>query len=254
MNKLYRLLPLLLLLSCGKSKEPTTLTLLSYNVGVFSKYEDNTTPQVAEVIRVSGAALAAVNELDSCNRRHAAFQLKELADALGGWSFQFASAFPYAGGAYGNGVVSRDKVLTRYKVHLPKSDGSEPRSIAVVETDRCVFAAVHLDYVGENSQLDQIKALNDWFKAVYAGARKPVFLCGDFNAEPDSEAIALMREGWTQLSGQDFTYSTTNPRKCIDYVFAWKSAAPVEVISSEVLTAGTETLSDHFPVKVVVKF
>ena len=63
-----------------------------------------------------------------------------------------------------------------------------------------------------------------------------------------------MREGWTQLSGQDFTYSTTNPRKCIDYVFAWKSAAPVEVISSEVLTAGTETLSDHFPVKVVVKF
>ena len=254
MNKLYRLLPLLLLFSCGKSKEPTPLTLLSYNVGVFSKYEDDTTPQVAEVIRASGAALAAVNELDSCNRRHAAFQLQELADALGGWSFQFASAFPFAGGAYGNGVVSRDKVLNRYKVHLPKSDGSEPRSIAVVETDRCVFAAVHLDYVGENSQLDQIKALNDWFKAVYAGAKKPVFLCGDFNAEPDSEAIALMREGWTQLSGQDFTYSTTNPRKCIDYVFAWKSAAPVEVVSSEVLTAGTETLSDHFPVKVVVKF
>jgi endonuclease/exonuclease/phosphatase family metal-dependent hydrolase len=230
------------------------LTLVSYNVGVFSKYEDDTTPQVAEVIRSSGATFVALNELDSCNRRHATFQLSELADALGGWSFQFASAFPYAGGAYGNGVVSRDKVLNRYKVHLPKSDGSEPRSIAVVETDRCVFASVHLDYVGEKSQLDQVAALNDWFKAVYAGAKKPVFLCGDFNAEPDSEAIALMREGWMQLSGEAFTYSTKNPRKCIDYVFAWKSAAPVEVVSSEVLTSGTETLSDHFPVKVVVKF
>ena len=97
-------------------------------------------------------------------------------------------------------------------------------------------------------------ALNDWFKAVYAGAKKPVFLCGDFNAEPDSEAIRLMRQGWTQLSGVDNTYSTKNPRKCIDYVFAYKAAAPVEVLSSEVLTAGTESFSDHFPVKVVVKF
>ena len=252
MNKFAFLLPLLLL-SCGKAAEPVTMTLVSYNVGVFSKYEDNTVPQVADLIRGADASLVALNELDSCNRRHATYQLKELAETLGGWSYQFASAFPYAGGAYGNGVVSRDQVISRYKVHLPKSDGSEPRSIAVVETDRCVFASVHLDYVGERSQLDQVAALNDWFKAVYAGARKPVFLCGDFNAEPDSEAIRRMREGWTQLSGVDNTYSTKNPRKCIDYVFAYKEAAPVEVVSSEVLTSGTETLSDHFPVKVVVK-
>ena len=230
------------------------MTLVSYNVGVFSKYEDNTIPQVADVIRTAEASLVALNELDSCNRRHANYQLQDLAGELGGWSFQFASAFPFANGAYGNGVVSRDKVISRYKVHLPKSDGSEPRSIAVVETDRCVFASVHLDYVGENSQRDQVEALNDWFKGVYAGAKKPVFLCGDFNAEPDSEAIRRMKEGWTLLSGTDFTYSTTNPRKCIDYVFAYKDAAPVEVVSTEVLTAGTETLSDHFPIKVVVKF
>ena len=230
------------------------MTLVSYNVGVFSKYEDDTTPQVADLIRTTDASLVALNELDSCNRRHAAYQLKELATQLGDWSFQFASAFPYAGGAYGNGVVSRDKVLSRYKVHLPKSDGSEPRSIAIVETDRCVFASVHLDYIGERSQRDQVEALNDWFKAVYAGAKKPVFLCGDFNAEPDSETIRLMQEGWTQLSGTESTYSTTNPSKCIDFVFAYKAAAPVEVVSSEVLTEGTETFSDHFPVKVVVKF
>jgi len=230
------------------------MALVSYNVGVFSKYADNTVPQVADVIRGADATLVALNELDSCNRRHATFQLKELADELGGWAYQFASAFPFAGGAYGNGVVSRDRVISRYRVHLPKSDGSEPRSVAVVETDRCVFASVHLDYVGERSQIDQVNALNDWFKAVYTGAKKPVLLCGDFNAEPDSEAIRLMRESWTQLSGTDFTYSTKNPRKCIDYVFAWKEAAPVEVLSSQVLTAGTETLSDHFPVKVVVKF
>jgi len=255
MNKPCALLLLpLLLLSCGKTREPVTMTLVSYNVGVFSKYEDNTVPQVADVIRGADATLVALNELDSCNRRHATFQLKELADELGGWAYQFASAFPFAGGAYGNGVVSRDRVISRYRVHLPKSDGSEPRSVAVVETDRCVFASVHLDYAGERSQIDQVNALNDWFRTHYAGADKPVFLCGDFNALPDSETIRLMRESWTQLSGTDFTYSTQDPHECIDYVFAYKSAAPVEVISSEVLTTGTESFSDHFPVKVVVKF
>jgi len=254
MSKLYRLLPLLLLLSCGKCREPMTLTLVTYNVGAFSKYEDNTIPQVAEVILAADASYVALNELDSCNRRHDSYQLQELAEALGEWAFQFASAFPFGGGAYGNGIVSRNQVISRYRVPLPRSDGSEPRSVAVVETDLCVFASVHLDYIGENSQSDQVKALNAWFKAVYAGAGKPVFLCGDFNALPDSETIGLMQESWTRLSGTDFTFSTRDPHECIDYVFCYKDAAPVKVLSSEVLTEGTETLSDHFPVKVVVKF
>ena len=244
----------LALLSCGKRRDPVTITLVSYNVGVFSKYVDNSIPDVADVIRETGAAFVALNELDSCNRRHANFQLQDLAEAMGGWSYQFASAFPFADGAYGNGVLSRYTVTARYQVDLPKSDGSEPRSIAVVETDDCVFASVHLDYVGELSQIHQVVALNDWFKAYYAGIRKPVFLCGDFNAEPNSETIRMMEENWTLLSGTDYTYSTTNPRKCIDYIFAYKEAAPVKVISSEVLTEGTADFSDHFPIKVVVKF
>ena len=123
-----------------------------------------------------------------------------------------------------------------------------------METQACVFASVHLDYVGERSQLDQVEALNHWFEACYADVRKPVFLCGDFNAEPDSETIRLMQESWTLLSGTGFTYSTTNPRKCIDYVFAYQKAAPVKVLSSQVLMTGTETLSDHFPVLVNVEF
>ena len=162
--------------SGGKRRDPVTLTLVSYNVGVFSKYVDNSIPDVADVIRETGASFVALNELDSCNRRHANFQLQDLAEAMGGWSYQFASAFPFADGAYGNGVITRYTVTARYQVDLPKSDGSEPRSVAVVETEDCVFASVHLDYVGELSQIHQVVALNDWFKAYYAGIRKPVFL------------------------------------------------------------------------------
>ena len=43
----------------------------------------------------------AVCELDSCNRRHATFQLEKFAEALGGWDFRFGAAMKWSGGAYG---------------------------------------------------------------------------------------------------------------------------------------------------------
>lgn len=245
---------LVALAACGRPAEPQHLTLMSYNVGVFSKYQESSMPGVAKLIRDNGAAYVALNELDSCNRRHGTYQLQELAEALGGWNYQFASAFPYAGGAYGNGVVTDRRITGRYKLALPKGDGSEPRSVAVVETQECVFGSVHLDHRSQDAALVQMKTVNDWFTKVYGGAKKPVFLCGDFNVTPDSEVIAEALTCWTLLSGDGFTHSTTNPRHCIDYIFSLKDAKQVAVESCEVLTEGTADLSDHFPVKVTVKF
>ena len=252
-----RLLPFLLLLaalSCGTSKQPTTLTLMSYNVGVFSKYEDNSMPGVAKLIDDNGAVLVGLNELDSCNRRHPVFQLKELSEQMGGWPYLYASAFPYAGGGYGNGVISKEEILKSYRVALPKGDGSEPRSLAVVETARCVFGALHLDHRSPAAALEQMRVVNDWFIGHYRGCDKPVFLCGDFNVTPDSDVIALAKTSWTLLSGTGNTHSTSNPRHCIDYIFSFRYAASVEVEDARVLTEGTASLSDHFPVLVKVRF
>ena len=81
-----------------------------------------------------------------------------------------------------------------------------------------------------------------------------VYQSSDFNVTPDSEVIAEALTCWTLLSGDGFTHSTTNPRHCIDYIFSLKDAKQVEVESCEVLTEGTADLSDHFPVKLTVKF
>ncbi len=249
----FCLLAALVLLSCGNPKdEQKVLTLMTYNVGSFSKYEDSSVEGVAGVIRRTGATLVSLNELDSCNLRHNTYQLKDIADAMGGWSFQFATALKYKGGSYGNGVISSERPVARYTISLPKSDGSEPRSAAVLETEDCVFAAVHLDHKSAAAQRVQMETINNWFSKVYGGSKKPVFLCGDFNAEPDSELISFVKENWTRLSGEYNTYSTDNPRKCIDYIFAFKDAAKVQLLSSRVLTSGTETISDHFPVEVKV--
>lgn len=249
-----RLIPLLLLamIACQPVHK---LTLVTYNVGAFSKYMDSSMEDVAKVILGSRACAVALNELDSCNRRHGNYQLADLSARLGGgWTFQFASAFPYAGGAYGNGVVTSLRVDNRYSLILPKDDGAEQRSVAVVETPDCVFASVHLDHKGQTAPLEQMKVVNEWFTSWYAGWTRPVFLCGDFNATPDSDVIELVKKCWIQLSGEDYTHSTTDPRHCIDYVFALKVAAPVKVLESVVLTEGTAELSDHFPVKVTVEY
>lgn len=202
---------------------------------------------------VEGASLAAIQELDSCNRRSPVFQLEALSKALDGRPFHFARAFPFADGAYGNGVLSKEPIDASFTVALPVAGGAEPRSMAIVETSECVFASVHLDHMSSEARMEQVRFINEWFREHYSGSLKPVFLCGDFNSRPESEVIGLMEENWERLSGTDFTYSSDDPHGCIDYIFAYKDAAPVRVLSASVLTSAG-FLSDHFPVKVTVEF
>lgn len=249
----------LFLLSCGNcqrvAKGPQRLTLMTYNVGVFSKYMEDSTPGVAALIRAEGASYVALNETDSCNTRHNTYQVKDLAQKLGAdWRIHFARAIPYRGGAYGNGVVCKAHIWKSDRIALPKGDGSEARSVAVVETADCVYASVHLDHRSQTAALAQMKYINEWFNAVYKGAKKPVFLCGDFNVVPDSDVIAEAKTCWTLLSGTDYTHSTNNPKHCIDYIFAYADAAPVTVESRKVVTGGTRELSDHFPIVITVKY
>ena len=245
-------LALPVIFSCSRNAGQT-LTVATYNVGAFSKYQENSTADVASLILESGATLAALNELDSCNHRHNVYQLEELAKALGGWDFHFASAFPFAEGAYGNGVVSREPITARYNIALPRFDGSEPRSCAVIETNECVFASVHLDYRGVSASLEQARVLNDWFCRHYSGCAKPVLLCGDMNSTPESATIAELLQYWTPLSGTEATYPSSQPALCIDYIMALKSAAQVKVCSAKVCTAAGDA-SDHLPVLVELKY
>lgn len=253
MKRIFFLLPLLCLFACSRT-ESSEITLVSYNVGNFSKYKENSLPDIAELIMSTGATIVALNELDSCNRRHDAYQAKDLAEALGNWDYHFAAAFPYKGGAYGNAVVTSDKVIRREVVNLAREDGKEPRVVAVVETDKCVLGSIHIDFKGEVAPTSQVERTTEWFKSEYGHSSKPVFLCGDFNHEPGSDILEQIEEDWTLISGEDYTYPTDAPCKCIDFICTLKDAAPVRVLSSEVLTEGTETLSDHFPVKAVVSF
>ena len=238
-------------------KPKGSLRIVQYNVGAFSKEIDNSIPMIAAMMQELHADALSLNELDSCNLRHANNQLADIAGAMGGWNFRFGSAMPYREGAYGVGVAVPDEILDQFTIALPKDSGSEPRACSVVETPRYVLASTHLDHRSKEANLIQAKTITDTLKARYGDSEKPVFLAGDMNVQPDSETIAEFTKEWTILSVPKNSYSAKKPHICIDFILKLNNKAEIEVVGSDVPVLFKEgdvaIASDHLPVYVDVK-
>lgn len=246
-------------------KEEGVTRLVTYNVGVFSKYDENGCYQmIADMMTEAGADVIGISELDSCTvRTKRIFQLKKFSELMGkDWSYRFSRAMAYQGGAYGDGIASREKPLRAFAAPLPQGDGAEPRVMVVMEFEDYVFATTHLDHVSDRAQLGQVDEINKVIGREFADSEKPVFLGGDFNARPDSQTILKLQEGWTILTPHgagDFTHSSDNPNKCIDYIMLWKgNGASCQVIGTKIMRyfnkGDIKKASDHIPALVDVKF
>ena len=242
--------------------------LMTYNVGAFGKELEDSAPMIARMIMELGAETVSLNELDSCNHRHDINQVQHLADELNRlpstdyhkerWQGRFGRAMAYAGGAYGCGIVTRNRVVDSFNIALPKGEGSEPRVCVVVETPLYVYASCHLDHIGEAARLEQARVLTEALQERYGKSGKPVFLAGDFNDTPESALIRQMSREWTLLSPLDESYSAKDPHMCIDYIFLLHNGAAVSVVGGVVATefasGDVQTASDHLPVYVDVIF
>lgn len=238
------------------NEEEVSLTLVTYNVANMGHGGDRL-DDIALFLEQVGADFAGLNEVDSCNQRHSNFQLRDVAEKLGGWSYHFASAFDFAGGGYGNGAICSFPLLDAYTLPIPRGSGHEPRSVAVVETKDIVFCATHLDFgpPGEPSY-EQAVYLNQWFEEHYDGYSKPVIIAGDFNTDPGTATINEMDRCWTRLSKPELSWSSSYPTMCLDYVFCYKGAAQVEVTDNTLPTGiiSYKDTSDHLPVVVKIRF
>ena len=245
-------------------KATGSFRIVSYNVGAFNKYLTTTesTEMIAKMLNEVGADAVGLNECDSVNTRHPGEnQVKNLAKALGDWQWWFGRAMAYRGGAYGNGVVvPKDvKVLGKYTITLPKGSGAEQRSVAVVETEKYVFGAAHLDHTSATARLDQVEVLNAWVDSRYRDSSKPIFFLGDMNDYPDSETISGIKEKWDLLSvTNENSFPSRGAKNCIDYIFHYKKSASVKVVGSHVMSQfynGDVTMaSDHLPIYVDLQF
>jgi endonuclease/exonuclease/phosphatase family metal-dependent hydrolase len=133
-------------------------------------------------------------------------QAEWLAEALGGWSVAYAGE-PVAGGPdlFGNAVLSRRAIDATATVRLPHvPDDAEVQRVAVhARTGGVDVFSTHLAWQLHDAALreEQVQALVRFVeeRADPAAGVGPV-VAGDFNAEPDSDAIRYLC-GLTSLGG-----------------------------------------------------
>ena len=241
------------------AKAPGVTRLVPYNVGVFNKYIRDDYRLVADMMREIGADAVCLNELDSCAvRTRGVFQLERVAGLMGGWDFCYGPAMPFQGGAYGEGVMTREPAVRKFFVPLPQAGGAEPRVLAVVELPRFVIATTHLDHVSAEAQVEQVREINRVMRERYGRSAKPVFLGGDLNAEPGSETLRELRRAWRVLSETDAgTYPSDGPTVCIDYFLQLDNGVACDVVDARVLdrfrAGDVSRASDHLPVMLDIK-
>ncbi len=272
------------LVSCGSDsglypkKGRRTVRIVSYNVGIFGKWDLSSEAYTASLMKELDPDVIALQELDSCTTRSGKgrYQAREFAAAMGeDWECFYAPALiPYREGTYGIGEVwdaGRREAVECFKVKIPRVKAREDRALAVVEYEDMVVACTHLNGNPEDV-MPSVMLINETLKGLYGQSDKPVFLCGDFNAKPDNPAIEYLREDWTILTPEGATGVGGKNRgvepapstiaevkgSCIDYIMALRNGADVKLVDSRICFAfGTGSAfesSDHLPVYVDVRF
>ena len=239
---------------CGNSNEgPRELRLMSYNIyhcqGADRKLD---IARTAEVIRRENPDFVGLQEVDSKSKRSNGIDEAEEMGRILGMHATYARTIPFQGGGYGIAMLSKEKPLSVERIPLP---GREPRMLLLCEFKDCWFCDTHLALQTTN----QLKSVEIIRKAVAARAgTKPVFLVGDWNADPKSKTLAAMREFMTILSKENCrTFHGFKPYKpgseyCIDYIAVDSAHAQKFAVRDAHIVEDTMT-SDHFPVSVTIE-
>ena len=232
----------------GELPEDRRLRILSFNIrntmGMDGKHDISRTVRVIQRQRPD---VVAIQELDSATHRSGGrYRLGDLAAEVLMYP-TYAPAIDFDGGKYGIGILSREKPLRHYQVALPGRE--EKRTLLIVEFRDYIMACAHLSL----TPADQLASL-PIIRAEAAKAKKPFFIAGDWNAEPDSETLAGIQEDFQLLSDtKQSSYPADEPEICIDYIAVYKPTAD-RVARLSASTDRDTAASDHRAKAVTVKF
>jgi endonuclease/exonuclease/phosphatase family metal-dependent hydrolase len=206
---------------------------------------------IARVINEAQPDLVALQEVDVHTERSGK-QLDQ-AKALAGLTSMhvyFRESIPYRGGSYGLAILSKFPILEKEGYDLPAMEGiaSEPRSLVMITVQlaggqKLKFGSTHLDYTDAATNLLQAQAI----AKLCEGEPLPLIIAGDFNAEPQSESIALLDQHFARTCQEACagTVPVQMPVKTIDFIL-YRPDALFKVKQHKVIP---ETYaSDHRPV------
>ena len=250
----------------SKPYAPTDATalpraMMSYNIragrgngpGMGAMKEDDPEAylrEVAAVITREKPDWVAIQEADNyAKRSFRQNQMRILSERTGLFPI-FGQAIRHRGGqgegAYGVGLLSREKPLGYRVVPLP--DVGEDRVLLICEFAGYTVAVTHFSLNG--------KAAAEMARTVVrelGASKKPVFLAGDFNSTPESEAIAELKKGFVALSDNTRPTYPTNPEipekpVSIDWIFVDRAHADAcRTARGRILDDAVG--SDHFPIR-----
>jgi endonuclease/exonuclease/phosphatase family metal-dependent hydrolase len=241
--------------STQQTEGPLTLRVMAYNVhhcGGMDGVVD--VERIANIIKASNADLVALQEVDKDVPRSGNVDQAAELGRLTGMYARFGKAIDYAGGEYGQAILSRWPIDEFEVVMLPSEPDREQR-IALAATIRgdgkrpeILFVGAHLDHQGEQLRLPQMEALLQFLRD---SRIKEQFVCGDMNAQPTSQTMQMAFEYLTDTTGDDaLTLPAPNPNRKIDYIMFPKTQQ-WRVVHTEVLDE--PVASDHRPVLAVLE-
>lgn len=243
-------LAILICLFIFSESEAQALKVMSYNIhiGQDAANKDQLL-QMADFIKSSKADLVGLQEVDSvCNRSGKIDQMKFLAERTGMY-YAYASHFPYDGGSYGIGILSRYPIsdIKDHRIILTSNGKSDAATRALLTVSvlsgkkKLIFATVHMDYRDSNSRFAQSE---DLIKLFFERT-EPIILTGDFNAYPEAKEVLNLKNIFTDTGSDDaITFPAVKPTKKIDYIMVSKFNL-ARVIKQEVYPV---VYSDHLPV------
>lgn len=224
-----------------------TLKLMTYNIKNANGMDNVCSFQrIANVINNTSPDVVALQELDSMTSRSGQkYVLGEIADRTQMHAY-FAPAITYDGGKYGIGLLTKQIPIRVQTLSLPGRE--EARALIMAEFEDYIYCCTHLSLTEE----DRMKSL-EIIKDFAINTKKPFFLAGDMNAEPESEFIKELQKSFQILSNpQQATFPAPKPEVTIDYIATLKqNANGFAAISTQVLNE--PVASDHRPLLIELR-
>jgi len=241
-------LPLLFtLLFALSAQSQNSLRLMTYNIKNANGMDDVCDFQrIADVINHIHPEVVALQELDSMTHRSGQkYVLGEIAGRTQMHAY-FAPAIDYDGGKYGIGLLTKEIPVSLKTMTLPGRE--EARALIMAEFDNYIYCCTHLSLT-EEDRMASLELIKDFA----AAHKKPFFLAGDLNAEPESAFIKYLQQDFQILSDvNQHTFPAPAPTETIDYITALKqNMKGFTVTSAQVVNE--PVASDHRPLVIVLE-
>ncbi len=224
-----------------------SVKVMSYNIHNGIGLDGVTDYQrTADVIAAQAPDVVALQEVDSVTTRSKGIDVLKELGSMTLMHATFSGAIPFQGGAYGHGILSKEKPLRTRKIALPGKE--ELRTALIVELEDYVVCNAHLSLT-EADRMTSVEIL----KRELAKEVKPVILMGDFNAKPDSKEMIVLQEDFKSLSDtKQPTFPADKPNICIDYIFGRTAGGYTYTSLNKEIVADSIT-SDHRPLVAEVR-